>query len=122
MKWVINIIISLLLWAGIIWLFVALKPASAQTMACMAGDSTEMLQTWIDKTGQRPLLSFQLSYGDDSSTPAYILLNPADKHITVIYRGPNDTTCLALVGTDAKASPAETVVPKEVPKEPGTAL
>jgi hypothetical protein len=122
MRWVFTVLLSLLLWCGIIFAFFALKPASAQTMACMAGDSNEMLQTWIDKTGQRPLLSFQLSYGDDSSTPAYILLNPADKHITVIYRGPNDTTCLALVGTDAEASPAETVVPKEVPKEPGTAL
>jgi hypothetical protein len=83
--------------------------------ACLVGRSEETLALWSHKTGQIPLLGFDVTLGNDV-LPAWLLANPEDGSVAVLYRAQNGLTCAIVVGTDARPTPKLPAL--ELPEDP----
>jgi hypothetical protein len=83
--------------------------------ACLVGKSEETLRAWSYRTGQKPLLGFDVTLGNDV-LPAWLLANPEDGSVAVLYRAQNGLTCAIVVGSDARPSPKLPAL--ELPEDP----
>jgi hypothetical protein len=115
MKLIGTVLFSLLLWALIIIAYATLVPAFAQQgQACLVGRSEETLAIWSHRTGQQPLLGFDVEI-DNEAMPAWLFANSDDGSVAVLYRAHNGMTCVIVVGKDVRTSPALPAL--ELPEE-----
>ena len=81
-------------------------PAAAQ-FACLVGDKPDdTLKTWLDRTGQVPLLEMQMSTGPGPSIPMIVALDK-EGAFSILMLSPSGAVCIMAVGEGAQPATGE---------------